>query len=75
MSCEFCIREEMDVKGLLVFQVVCGGHDCGHRRIYGLIDEDCRQVIAKASDFKVRQITKPRIQSGFRGITETSTIW
>ena len=61
MSCEFCSREEKDIEGLLVFQVICGGHSCGHRRVYGLIDEDCRQVISTVS--------------GFRGITETSTVW
>ena len=74
MSCE-CNREEMNVKGLNTFEVMCGGLGCNHRIVYGLIDEDCRQVIAKVSDFKVRQIPKARIHSGFRGITETSTIW
>lgn len=60
MSCEFCDREEKDIEGLLVFPICCGGHGCGHRRLYGLIDENCKQVIPL---------------SGFGGVTETSTVW
>lgn len=44
-SCEFCDREVVKKLPENAFTVKCGGKECGHCTVYGLIDEDCRQVI------------------------------
>ena len=43
--CEFCDREIVKKLPENVATGQCGGKGCGHRVVYGLIDEDCRQVI------------------------------
>lgn len=43
--CEFCNREAVKKLPEKVFTIQCGGKDCGHRTIFGLENEDCRQVI------------------------------
>lgn len=60
MKNKCCSREEKNIVGLNIFKITCGGLECKHRIIYGLIDENCKQVIAL---------------SGFRDINETSTVW
>lgn len=44
-SCKFCDREVVKKLPEKAFAIQCGGKSCGHRVVYGLIDEDCRQVI------------------------------
>ena len=48
--CEFCDREVVKKLPENSFTVKCGGKDCGHRAVYGLIDEDCRQVILEEGE-------------------------
>ncbi|KKL98089.1 hypothetical protein LCGC14_1827870 [marine sediment metagenome] len=43
--CEFCNREVVKELPEKVFTIQCGGKGCGHRTIFGLENEDCRQVI------------------------------
>ena len=43
--CEFCDREIVDKEPKEAYTGKCGGKECGHRTIYGLIEEDCRQVV------------------------------
>ncbi len=43
--CKFCKREAIKKLPEKVFTVHCGGKGCGHRTVYGLENEDCRQVI------------------------------
>lgn len=44
-SCQFCDREVVKKLPEKAFAIQCGGKSCGHRTVYGLIDEDCRQVV------------------------------
>lgn len=43
--CEFCNREVVKKLPEKAFTIQCSGKGCDHRTVYGLIDEDCRQVI------------------------------
>ena len=40
-----CDREVVKTIPERAYPIKCGGKECDHRMIYGLIDEDCRQVI------------------------------
>ena len=44
-ACEFCDRGVIETLPEKLFTVQCGGKGCGHRVVYGLEDEGCRQVI------------------------------
>jgi len=44
-SCEFCDRVVVKKLPENAFTIKCGGKRCGHRIVYGLIDEECRQVV------------------------------
>lgn len=48
--CKFCDREVVKTLPEKIFTIRCGGQGCDHRTVYGLIDEDCRQVILKTED-------------------------
>ena len=43
--CKFCKREEVKKLPEKVFDIQCGGKGCGHRAVFGLEDEDCRQGV------------------------------
>lgn len=43
--CKFCDREAIKKLPEKIFTVQCGGKGCGHRAVFGLENEDCRQVI------------------------------
>ena len=40
-----CDREVVKTIPERAYPIKCGGKECDHRMIYGLTDEDCRQVI------------------------------
>ena len=43
MNC--CDREIVETLPDIAYSIFCGGKECNHRKIYGLPEEDCRQVI------------------------------
>ena len=45
MTTNCCDREAVKTIPERAYPIKCGGKECGHRMIYGLIDEECRQVI------------------------------
>lgn len=59
--CEFCDREVVEKLPEKAFTIMCGGKGCGHRTIYGLEDEDCRQVIL--NDLNAKPIINRRVAS------------
>ena len=44
-TCEWCDREIVKKLPQDACTIQCGGMECGHREIYGLPKEDCRQII------------------------------
>ena len=46
-TCKYCTREIVEDIPLNAASGGCGGMDCGHMKVYGLFDEDCRQVIVR----------------------------
>jgi len=46
-TCKYCDREIVEEVPENAGYGYCGGLRCGHMRIYGLYDEDCRQVIVR----------------------------
>ena len=47
MNCPYCSREIVDSIPEKAGYGGCGGLQCGHQRVYGLYNEDCRQVIIR----------------------------
>jgi hypothetical protein len=52
-TCNWCDREIVDEVPEESGPARCGGLACGHRTIYGLWNEDCRQVILRREDYLV----------------------
>jgi hypothetical protein len=48
-TCNWCEREIVDELPEESGPGGCGGLSCGHRTIYGLYNEDCRQVILRVA--------------------------
>ena len=46
-TCKYCTREIVEDIPLNAGRSGCGGMDCGHMQVYGLWNEDCRQVIVR----------------------------
>jgi len=46
-TCKHCTREVLEYVPENAGSGNCAGLECGHMRVYGLIDQDCRQVIVK----------------------------
>ena len=46
-TCKYCEREIVEDIPLNAGLAGCGGLDCGHMQVYGLWNEDCRQVIVR----------------------------
>ena len=49
-TCEYCEREVVSEIPKESGKGRCCGIECGHRIIYGIWDEDCRQVIVEETD-------------------------
>ena len=47
-TCKYCDREIVEEVPEKSGPVACAGLNCGHMRVYGLYNEDCRQVILRA---------------------------
>ena len=49
-TCKYCTREIVENNSILKFagSGKCGGVKCGHMQVYGLHNEDCRQVILRS---------------------------
>lgn len=47
MKCKHCTREIVDTIPKDAGTALCGGKSCNHVTVYGLWNEDCRQVIVK----------------------------
>ena len=46
-TCKYCDREIVDGVPENSGYGSCAGLNCGHMRVYGLTNEDCRQVIVR----------------------------
>lgn len=47
MKCKYCTREIVDTIPKDAGTALCGGKSCNHATVYGLWNEDCRQVIVE----------------------------
>lgn len=47
-TCDHCTREIVEEVPENSGYGSCAGLNCGHMRVYGLTNEDCRQVIVRA---------------------------
>jgi len=47
-TCKHCTREIVEEVPENSGYGSCAGLNCGHMRVYGLYNEDCRQVILRA---------------------------
>ncbi len=45
--CRWCDRFVVDRLPKECYAIECGGKGCGHRTVYGLVKEDCRQVVLR----------------------------
>ena len=45
MNMNCCDREVVETLPNKSYSISCGGTECNHQKIYGLPEEDCRQVI------------------------------
>ena len=48
-TCDYCVREIVSTIPERSAPGMCGGKLCNHRTVYGIFDEDCRQVIVNSS--------------------------
>jgi len=55
-TCEYCDREIVESVPENSGYGYCAGLHCGHQRVYGLYNEDCRQVIVR-TDIKSEQLS------------------
>ena len=46
-TCKYCDREIVEEVPENSGYGSCAGLNCGHMRVYGLYNEDCRQVIVR----------------------------
>ena len=46
-TCKYCTREIVEDIPSNAASAGCGGMGCGHMKVYGLFNEDCRQVIVR----------------------------
>jgi hypothetical protein len=48
-TCDYCVREIVSTIPEKSAPGMCGGKSCNHRTVYGIFDEDCRQIIVNSS--------------------------
>ena len=53
MNC--CDREIVETLPDKSYSISCGGIECNHQKIYGLPEEDCRQVVLKSELWHVEE--------------------